>query len=78
MHRATWRRGEPIRGGTPTTEPGNLRASDAGAVLAQSEAAARARGYSLVYLVTFSLQAPPLYRRLGFESGCRLKGSPRV
>ena len=31
MRRATWRRGESVRGGATATEPGNLRASDAGA-----------------------------------------------
>lgn len=42
----------------------------------QVEAAARARGCSLVYLETFTLQAPRLDLRLGFESACRLEGFP--
>jgi ribosomal protein S18 acetylase RimI-like enzyme len=37
---------------------------------------ARARGCSLVYLDTFSFQAPGFYRRLGYEVACAVEGFP--
>jgi GNAT superfamily N-acetyltransferase len=40
------------------------------------EEAARARGCALVFLETFSFQAPALYHRIGYEVACRLDGFP--
>jgi ribosomal protein S18 acetylase RimI-like enzyme len=40
------------------------------------EAAARARRCTLLFLETFSFQAPELYRALGFETVCELGGFP--
>lgn len=40
------------------------------------EAEARRRGCTLLYLETFSFQAPEFYRRLGFEPACEFTGFP--
>ena len=40
------------------------------------EARARARGCTTFYLTTFSFQAPPLYRRLGYRCAFELDGFP--
>ena len=40
------------------------------------EAEARVRGCTLVYLDTFTFQAPRLYQRLGFEIACSFEGFP--
>jgi GNAT superfamily N-acetyltransferase len=37
---------------------------------------ARTRGCSLVYLDTFTFQAPAFYLKLGYEVACELKGFP--
>jgi ribosomal protein S18 acetylase RimI-like enzyme len=40
------------------------------------EAESRKRGCKLVYLETFSFQAPQLYRSVGFEVACEFRGFP--
>ncbi|MCP3905864.1 MAG: GNAT family N-acetyltransferase [Planctomycetes bacterium] len=40
------------------------------------EAHARARGCTLVYLDTFSFQAPAFYRELGYDVACEIGGFP--
>ena len=40
------------------------------------EEEARRRGCEVVYLETFSFQAPDLYRRLGYETACEFTGFP--
>jgi GNAT superfamily N-acetyltransferase len=40
------------------------------------EAEARSRGCSLLYLDTFSFQAPMFYKKLGYDVACELKGFP--
>jgi ribosomal protein S18 acetylase RimI-like enzyme len=40
------------------------------------EEEARRRRCTLIFLETFSFQAPELYRRLGFETACELSGFP--
>ncbi len=40
------------------------------------EAIALERGCRLLYLDTFSFQAPEFYYRLGYETACRLDGFP--
>lgn len=40
------------------------------------EAEARTRGCSLLYLDTFTFQAPVFYLKLGYEVACELKGFP--
>jgi N-acetylglutamate synthase-like GNAT family acetyltransferase len=40
------------------------------------EEAARRRGCTLVYLDTFSFQAPDFYRKLGYAVACELPGFP--
>jgi GNAT superfamily N-acetyltransferase len=40
------------------------------------EEEARRRGCTLVFLETFSFQAPDLYRRMGFECVCEFAGFP--
>jgi GNAT superfamily N-acetyltransferase len=40
------------------------------------EAEARTRGCSLLYLDTFSFQAPTFYEKLGYEVACEFKGFP--
>lgn len=40
------------------------------------EAEARTRGCILVYLETFSFQAPAFYRRLGYQTACEFNGFP--
>ena len=37
---------------------------------------ARARGCGLVYLDTFTFQAPEFYRRLGYGTLCTIEGFP--
>jgi GNAT superfamily N-acetyltransferase len=41
------------------------------------EREARARGCSLLYLDTFTFQAPRFYEKLGYEVACELKGFPK-
>ena len=54
-----------------------LRRRGIGALLMrQVEATAAERGCNLVYLDTFSFQAPEFYYRLGYETACRLDGFP--
>jgi ribosomal protein S18 acetylase RimI-like enzyme len=53
------------------------RSSGLGRRLVQMvEEAARSRGCALLYLDTFSFQAPAFYRKLGYEVACELKGFP--
>jgi GNAT superfamily N-acetyltransferase len=40
------------------------------------EAEARTRGCCLLYLDTFSFQAPMFYEKLGYDVACELKGFP--
>jgi len=40
------------------------------------EAEARTRGCSLLYLDTFTFQAPAFYVKLGYDVACELKGFP--
>jgi N-acetylglutamate synthase-like GNAT family acetyltransferase len=40
------------------------------------EVEARARGCQLLYLDTFSFQAPGFYEKLGYEVACEFKGFP--
>ena len=40
------------------------------------EEEARRRGCTLIYLETFSFQAPDLYRHLGYEAACEVAGFP--
>jgi ribosomal protein S18 acetylase RimI-like enzyme len=40
------------------------------------EGEARVRGCALLYLDTFSFQAPAFYLKLGYEVACELKGFP--
>ncbi len=40
------------------------------------EAEARTRGCALLYLDTFTFQAPAFYLKLGYEVACELKGFP--
>ena len=40
------------------------------------EEEARRRGCTLIYLETFSFQAPGLYRRLGYVTACEFAGFP--
>jgi ribosomal protein S18 acetylase RimI-like enzyme len=40
------------------------------------EAEAQSRGCSLLYLDTFTFQAPRFYEKLGYEVACELKGFP--
>jgi ribosomal protein S18 acetylase RimI-like enzyme len=47
------------------------------ALLRRLEVAARGRGGTLIYLDTFSFQAPALYERNGYEVACRFEGFPR-
>ena len=54
-----------------------LRRRGIGASLMQQvEATAIERGCRLLYLDTFSFQAPEFYYRLGYETACRLDGFP--
>lgn len=54
-----------------------LRRRGIGASLMQQvEATAIERGCRLLYLDTFSFQAPEFYYRLGYETACRLEGFP--
>ncbi len=54
-----------------------LRRRGIGAALMQkAEATAIERGCRLMYLDTFSFQAPEFYYRLGYETACRLDGFP--
>lgn len=46
------------------------------ALLRRFERAARERGGTLIYLDTFSFQAPALYERNGYEVACRFEGFP--
>jgi predicted N-acetyltransferase YhbS len=43
----------------------------------KAEGEARARGASLVYLNTFSFQAPAFYERLGYEQFGELADTPK-
>jgi GNAT superfamily N-acetyltransferase len=45
-------------------------------LLARTEQAARARGCDLIYLETFSFQAPALYERAGYQEACSFRGFP--
>lgn len=55
----------------------DLRRRGIGASLMQRvEAAAMEHGCRLIYLDTFSFQAPEFYYRLGYETACRLDGFP--
>lgn len=45
-------------------------------LLRSFEDGARRRGCKLLYLDTFSFQAPNFYRKHGFRVGCELKGFP--
>ncbi len=45
-------------------------------LLRRVERAARERGGTLIYLDTFSFQAPALYERNGYEVVCRFDGFP--
>lgn len=48
-----------------------------GSTLARAfEERARRLGCKLLYLETFSFQAPEFYRKLGYEVGCELMGFP--
>jgi hypothetical protein len=40
------------------------------------ETEARARGCALLYLDTFTFQAPAFYLRLGYDVACELEGFP--
>lgn len=54
-----------------------LRRRGIGATLMQKvEATAIECGCRLIYLDTFSFQAPQFYYRLGYETACRLDGFP--
>ena len=54
-----------------------LRRRGIGVALMQKvEATAVERGCRLIYLDTFSFQAPEFYYRLGYETACRLDGFP--
>ena len=54
-----------------------LRRRGIGAALMQrAEVTAIERGCRLMYLDTFSFQAPEFYYRLGYETACRLDGFP--
>jgi len=54
-----------------------LRRRGIGALLVQRvEATAIERGCRLIYLATFSFQAPEFYYGLGYEVACRLDGFP--
>ncbi len=54
-----------------------LRRQRVGASLMQRvEALAIERGCRLIYLDTFSFQAPEFYYHLGYETACRLDGFP--
>ena len=54
-----------------------LRRRGIGAALMRKvEAIALERGCRLLYLDTFSFQAPEFYYRLGYETACRLDGFP--
>ena len=54
-----------------------LRRRGIGATLMRKvEAIALERGCRLLYLDTFSFQAPEFYYRLGYETACRLDGFP--
>lgn len=56
---------------------GQRRRQGVGARLMQMlEQAARERGGALIYLDTFSFQAPEFYRRCGFEVAARIDGFP--
>jgi ribosomal protein S18 acetylase RimI-like enzyme len=45
-------------------------------LVANVEAEARARGCTLIYLETFTFQAPNFYARLGYEVAATLAGFP--
>jgi GNAT superfamily N-acetyltransferase len=45
-------------------------------LLRRIEEEARARGCRLIYLDTFTFQAPDFYRGLGYETVCELHGYP--
>ena len=45
-------------------------------LMRQVELNAIERGCNLLYLDTFSFQAPEFYYRLGYETACRLDGFP--
>jgi GNAT superfamily N-acetyltransferase len=40
------------------------------------EAEARARGCAVIYLDTFTFQAPLFYQKLGYEVACEIQGFP--
>jgi len=56
---------------------GDYRRSTVGTRLLRAfEEGARRRGCKLVYLDTFSFQAPEFYRKLGYDVACELTGFP--
>lgn len=57
-------------------DPRHRRRGIAAELLRRIEHAARSAGGTLIYLDTFSFQAPALYERCGYEVACRLEGFP--
>ena len=64
---------------TDSPQASDLQAVDAGLHLynlAAADLAAAERGATVIYLDTFSFQAPAFYRRCGYESALRIDGFP--
>ncbi len=57
-------------------ERGHRRQGIATRLLQEIERKARERGCSTFFLETFSFQAPPLYRKLGYEVHLEIPGFP--